>query len=313
MDESVGDIDASVLGGIPADALTLRLARSTIKMRHTASWRVEKSNDVHDLVVCLSGSARYELGGTPLVLEPGEAMLIPAGARFVGWLGQGPLYTGLAQHFTLDLFGNVDLLSQMELSPKARFARWHLVEPMVRHYLAIAPASSTTLAQYPIFTFILLEFLDAAFIRWREQALAGGASPDALSLHIMLVAARIAGNPLREGMLDECLAALPYNLDYFRRAFRQRIGYTPAKFLEFKRLERAMNWLSAGHSVKQAASRTGFADVYYFSRQFKRYFGTSPSSYRLLVKSRESRHFVEEQGVVMGLPSAFDPDRDLPA
>ncbi|SFZ86819.1 AraC-type DNA-binding protein [Devosia enhydra] len=311
MDEIEGAGGASVLGGIPSDALTLGLSRSTIKMRHTASWRVEKSNDVHDLVVCLTGSARYELDGVSLVLEPGDAMLIPAGSRFVGWLNDGALYTGLAQHFTLTLFGNADLIGQMQLRPKARFARWDLVEPMVRHYLAIAPASSTTLVQYPIFMFILLDYLEAAFVSWREQALAGSASPDALSLHIMLVAARIAGDPLREGVLEECLASLPYNLDYFRRAFRQRIGYTPAKFVEFKRLERAMNWLAAGHSVKQAAARTGFSDVYYFSRQFKRYFGTSPSSYRLLVKSREGRHFVEESGVVMGLPSAFDPEKAL--
>lgn len=291
MDKSEGQ----VLSGIPADALSLKLSRSTIKMRHTSTWRVEKSNEVHDLVVCISGSAHYELDGAPASLSPGEAMLIPAGARFVGRMGSGPVYTGFAQHFTLDLFGHVDLISQMDLTRTARFSRWRVIEPLVRHYREIAPLSSTTLAQYHIFMVILIEYIEEAFIRWREQALVNTAGPDALSLHIMLAAARIAANPFRTEILDEALATLPYNPDYFRRAFKDRIGYTPAKFCEFKKLEQAMNILAAGHSVKETAAITGYSDVYYFSRQFKRYMGTSPSAYRLLNKARETGQFIDDR------------------
>jgi AraC-like DNA-binding protein len=286
MDKNEGE----VLAGIPADALSLRLARSTIKMRHTSTWRVEKSNDVHDLVVCISGGAHYELDGVPHTLSPGEAMLIPAGARFVGWMESGPVYSGFAQHFALDLFGNVDLISQMELKSTVRFPRWRLLEPIVRHYREIAPVSSTSLIQYHFFMVILIEFIEAAFIRWREQALLNTASPGALSLHIMLTAARLAGRPLEPQILEETLATLPYNEDYFRRAFKQRLGYTPAKFLEFKRLEQAMNILAAGHSVKQTAAMTGYPDVYYFSRQFKNYIGTSPSAYRLQKRAEIGGH-----------------------
>ncbi|WP_332719031.1 AraC family transcriptional regulator [Pelagibacterium mangrovi] len=283
-----------VLAGIPPDALSLKLARSTIKMRHTSTWRVEKSNEVHDLVVCISGSAHYELDGEPASLSPGEAMLIPAGARFVGRMGSGPVYSGFAQHFTLDLFSHVDLISQMELKRTVHFSRWRIIEPLVRHYRESAPASSTTLGQYHMFMVILIEFLEEAFIRWREQALLNAASPDALSLHIMLAAARIAGQPFRPGILDEALGRLPYNPDYFRRAFKKRLGYTPAKFVEFKRLEQAMNILAAGHSVKETAAMTGYPDVYYFSRQFKRYMGTSPSAYRLLTRAKEAGQFIDD-------------------
>lgn len=296
MDKNEGHI----LAGIPVDALSLKLSRSTIKMRHTSTWRVEKSNDVHDLVVCISGSAYYELDGEPASLSPGEAMLIPAGARFVGRVDSGPIYSGFAQHFTLDLFGHVDLISQMELRKTAKFQRWTVLEPLVRHYRDIAPPSSTTLSQYHIFMVILIEFIEAAFVRWREQALVNTASPDALSLHIMLAAARIAGQPLKPDIVEEALSRLPYNPDYFRRAFKDRIGYTPTKFMEFKRMEQAMNILSAGHSVKETAAMTGYTDVYYFSRQFKRYIGTSPSAYRLTRKALESARIVD--GVIYPQP-----------
>jgi hypothetical protein len=76
MDETGG----SLLEGIPAHALTLRLARSTIKMRHTETWRVDKSNEVHDLVVCLTGSARYALDDTHVTVEPGSGWIPPRSA-----------------------------------------------------------------------------------------------------------------------------------------------------------------------------------------------------------------------------------------
>jgi AraC-like DNA-binding protein len=288
MDKTAGRI----IEGIPADALTLRLARSTIKMRHTETWRVDKSNDVHDLVVCLTGSAQYMLDGVERSMEPGAAMLIPAGARFIGRRAPGETYTGIAQHFTLDLFGNVDLIGSMELEPVVRLRNWGLFEPLVRHYRDVAPPSSTTLIQHHLFMVILLEYLDAAFRRWRDRS-AAAAPGDALSLHIMRVAAQIAGDPLGEETLERSLATAPYNPEYFRRAFRDKIGWTPQKFVEYKKMEKAMNILAVGHSVKETAAMVGYEDAYFFSRMFKRYMGTSPAHYQLTARQGGGWQYVE--------------------
>ena len=288
MDETGG----RVLEGIPAHALSLRLARSTIKMRHTETWRVDKSNEVHDLVVCLTGSARYQLDGIEVATTPGSAMLIPAGARFVGRHEAGETYSGIAQHFTLEIFGKVDLIASMELAPVVPLRRWLLVEPLVRHYRDIAPDSSTTLTQHHLFMVILLEYLEVAFRGWRgdTSALDPG---DALSLHIMRVAAEIAAAPLDPTTLDRALAAAPYNAEYFRRAFRENIGWTPQKFLEFKKMEKAMNILSVGRSVKETAALVGYDDPYFFSRMFKRYMGTSPANYQLRAREDGSWQYGE--------------------
>lgn len=288
MDETVGRI----FEGILSDALTLRLARSTIKMRHAETWRVDKSNDVHDLVVCLTGSAQYQLDGTELTIEPGVAMLIPVGSRFIGRRAPGETYTGIAQHFTLDLFGNVDLIGSMELEPAVRLRRWALLEPLVRHYREIAPPSSTTLAQHHLFMVVLLEYLEDAFRGWRDGS-AAAAPGDALSLHIMRVAAQIAGDPLGQATLERALAKAPYNPEYFRRAFRDKIGWTPLKFSEYKKMEKAMNILALGHSVKETAAIVGYEDAYFFSRMFKRYMGTSPAHYQLKARQGGAWQYVE--------------------
>ncbi|WP_159587458.1 AraC family transcriptional regulator [Chelativorans xinjiangense] len=294
-------IEGGVLAGIPENALKLTLTRSTIKMQHSRTWRVDKSNSVHDLVICLTGSGSYMVDDGAYTLAPGDAMLIPAGSRFVGWHASGEAYTGVAQHFTLDLFGKHDLIAQMRINRAVRFSRWPLLEPVVRYYHDIAPASSTTLIQHHLFMFILIEFLEDAFIAWNAQPVSAVGNADGISLGIMLAATRITADPLDEDIAERVVADAPYNPDYFKREFRRQIGWTPRKFQEFKRMERAMNLLASGNTVGETAALVGYCDVYYFSRMFKRHIGTSPAGYKLAVRESQDGKFPrgEEDGQVI--------------
>lgn len=281
MDETVG----GPFSGIPTHALSLTLARSAIRMLHSPTWRVDKSNAVHDLMICLSGEGAYTVGEHEFHLTPGQAFLAPAGTRFQGRYFAGERYTGIAQHFTLDLFGNVDMIDQMVLKPFAAFPKWDVYGPLVQLYHDTAPATSTTLPQHHMFMVILFAYLENAFVGWRDRSVGAVEGHDALSLHIMLTAARIAADPLAEGILEQALDRAPYNDDYFRRAFRERIGMTPQKFHESKKMEKAMHALMLGKSVKEVAAEVGYKDAYFFSRMFKQYMGEPPSAYRL--RSRE--------------------------
>lgn len=285
MDEN----EANPFSGIPTHAVGLRLARSAIKMSHAPTWRVDKSNQVHDLMICLTGSGKYEIDGNQFSLNPGQAFLAPAGTRFVGHSTTSGRYTGVAQHFTLELFGTVDMIGQMTLLPMATIPDWHIYGPLVQHYHDTAPATSTTLQQHHMFMTILLKYLEAAFVGWREKAVGAMEGQDALSLHIMLAAARLAAEPLETDILERTLDRAPYNDDYFRRAFRDRIGQTPQKFLELKKMENAMHELMLGKSVKEVAATVGYQDAYFFSRMFKRYMGRPPSAYRLRSTEKAQR------------------------
>lgn len=265
---------------IPMRSLSLRLARSTIKMRHDARWRIDKVNPVHDLIVCLTGSGQYLVGDdpAPIALAPGDALLVPAYTRFRGRSGGDGLFTGIAQHFTLELFGRGDFIAQMALERSIRLPNWSVLLPLVRHYRETTPIGSTTLAQHHQFMVILLAFLEASFSGWNMEAEAFP-SRDHLSVQIMRVATRLSADPLGSGV-EEALRDLPYNPDYFRRAFKDRIGHTPRKFREMKRMEFAASRLGMGLSVNAVAAELGFSDPYFFSRVFKRYLGASPSRYK---------------------------------
>lgn len=273
------EIEGRILSGFPAQALRLTLTRSTIKMQHSASWSVDKVNKVEDLIICLEGEAAYVIEGETLRVQPGDALLIPRHRHFVGWNPTDDLYTGIAQHFTLDIFGRHDLIHQMHLRRVVRLSKWPVLRPLVEHYRHLAPASSTTLTQHHLFMFFLICFIDDAFLSWREtdESLLG--SSDALALSVMLAANRIAADPLGKGLADLVVENARYNPDYFMREFRKRIGSTPKKYQEFKRMERAMYFLEAGRSISETAAEIGYTDVYYFSRMFKRHIGISPRGF----------------------------------
>lgn len=294
-------IEGGILDGLAVNALNLTLTRSAIKMLHTSTWTTDKTNRVHDLVICLTGRAEYEIDGETFEMKPGRAMLIRAGQRFIGRSLSKELYTGVAQHFRAEVFGRMDLLDQLEYHKWVDLPRWDMIEPLARHYRESVPLSSTTFSQHHMFIVLLTEFIEAAFIRWKPQQDVSVNSPDSLSLSVMVAASQIAADPISEDTVTRVLEGIPYNEDYFRREFRKQVGLTPPKYQEFKRMERAMALLASGQSVKQAAAFVGYSDSYYFSRMFKRYIGVSPAGYKMLQKRHQDGGFPrgEEDGMTL--------------
>ncbi len=282
------EIEGGILASIPATALTLTMTRATIRMEHSKTWRIDKINPVDDLVICLEGQGEYLIDGHRMTMEPGDAMLISRGQRFQGWNEGTVTYTGIAQHFTLDIYGRHDLISQMDLQPKVRLSRWPLVEPLVRHYRQSAPPSSVTLSQHHLFMYLLIAYIEDAFMGWRDRAAYQPEGADALDLAVVKAATMIAANPLDGEIAAKAISACPFNPDYFLREFKKRVGRTPRKYQEFKRMERAMHFLEAGLPVAEAAAEVGYADPYYFSRMFKRTIGLSPRDH--VNRVRQNRH-----------------------
>ncbi len=67
---------------------------------------------------------------------------------------------------------------------------------------------------------------------------------------------------------------------YFKRLFLRKFGMPPVKYVAGKKLSRACDLLQSGlWSVTEVAALSGYSNVYYFSRVFKRSMGVSPSEY----------------------------------
>ena len=68
---------------------------------------------------------------------------------------------------------------------------------------------------------------------------------------------------------------------HFIRTFRATFGETPHRYLQRRRVERAMFMLAQGkRDVTEICLEVGFASLGTFSRTFKEIVGESPSSFR---------------------------------
>ena len=68
---------------------------------------------------------------------------------------------------------------------------------------------------------------------------------------------------------------------YFRKLFREEFGVSPQKYIIDLRIQNAVGLISAGYySLTEVAYLSGYPDYKYFSAEFKKKMGISPSKYR---------------------------------
>ncbi|MDY5440947.1 MAG: AraC family transcriptional regulator [Candidatus Enteromonas sp.] len=79
----------------------------------------------------------------------------------------------------------------------------------------------------------------------------------------------------------EAAAHFGYHPAYFSRLLKKEVGMSPSEILARTRLEKSAVLLCHDTlTISQIASACGFGNPYYFSREFKRFYGVPPSSYR---------------------------------
>lgn len=127
------------------------------------------------------------------------------------------------------------------------------------------------------------------------EKLSGGRSAYLCAQIWELFAHLMEGSSKKEDFVDQALAymqseysgrltaaaiAQHLNLDrsYFSTQFKKRVGVSPGKYLLSLRMQIAASLLADGASVSVTAASVGYADIYVFSKAFKRFYGISPSS-----------------------------------
>ncbi len=95
-------------------------------------------------------------------------------------------------------------------------------------------------------------------------------------------AIRYINQNFTDSQLDVAFLCTLVNLSgtYFRKLFLELYNTTPNKYITDLRIAHAKELLTSGYyTVESVAEKSGFSDVKYFSRVFKKQCGISPSAY----------------------------------
>ena len=87
--------------------------------------------------------------------------------------------------------------------------------------------------------------------------------------------------PTSVSSMTQFASELGLSRSHFDRKFSQQVGQAPKQFLLNCKMIHARRLLeSSPLQIGEIANTLGYRDIYFFSRQFKQFFGSAPSAYR---------------------------------
>lgn len=229
------------------------------------------------LFLTRSGAGRLQLPGGPLVTGPGEVLLCRP---------------GVAQDYRTDpdtgrwVFRWAHLRVRPELEPRLRWPeiapgwmrlRVDDLEECHALWRRLGEAVRWAASRHPCAKDLALHAIEEVLLRLAAVVPQAG-GPDARLARVLdLIAARLEARWDVERMASE--AGL--SPSRFAHAFRAACGTTPRRWVEDRRIERAVQLLRAtGLSVAEVAAKVGFDDPFHFAVRVKARTGRAPTAWR---------------------------------
>lgn len=103
-----------------------------------------------------------------------------------------------------------------------------------------------------------------------------GKSPPAPNSYAIYTRTYMENAYMQPVSMEEIAQNLHINRRHLTAVFRQAYGIPPQEYLVRLRMEKAKEFLKAGHSVSETANMAGYSDLSNFSRHYKARFGISP-------------------------------------
>jgi AraC-like DNA-binding protein len=224
-----------------------------------------------NLWICQEGSATIVYEGKEYQVRPGMAFLFAPDATILGTALAGPsLMKNFAMHFQLSA-QDTKLLRGKVLGQIIRETDtvYSLIRAVIR-LSAFNDSFSIKQTRYLMLSLIALI--------WREHL-----HPTETNAELVIYRQleRIqAGQDMFSSVQDLAVEAGLSRIHY-GRCFKRITNESPNRYLIIKRIERAKILLkNTQWSMDRIARAIGYAELYFFSRQFRREVGQSPSKYR---------------------------------
>lgn len=253
------------------------------RFSETKGWNHNgRTLDRSFLCVLTEGSCTFVVDGNRIELNPGDGVIVPENAFYAPCTQEGCRYQYF--HFRAKiqrtdepapLSPSYRYSAEIEHSTAVFYLPEHFaVDSSIRYSLdavlnempRVDPCSSIRMN---------LAFFDA-LTRIADRWAAQPERTLACEIENFILA-----NLGRQPTLSMLSSHFGYTRQYIIRVFKQQFHQTPAVYINDAKLARAVRFLTeADLRIDEIARRCGFEDANYFSRQFKRKYGLTPSDYR---------------------------------
>lgn len=212
-----------------------------------------------------SGETVVEFDGKQLVSSPDTLTYIPAGCTYTTHIPkEGEMC--LLHFYTAPEGGELSPVP-LCVRPPVPHSFYHLFQNAISHFAANGCDLFCMSAAYE-----LLSEASAAFFHTHSSP------PKRMLRCKAYLDENVCDTALRVGTLAEMCGVSEV---YFRREFKKFYGASPLEYIKKRRVEIACQLLSTGlYNVTQVAERAGFDSVSYFSAEFRRLMGQTPSQYQ---------------------------------
>lgn len=259
-------------------------------------------NPYYELIVAADGTVNLEAGGTRMVLQAGDSLLLGPWEQHNGWNPderQGKFYWA---QFSCDPGLDKFVLSRSPELSIVHAERTELRTVEIGHEdLLIVPRLHRSRQPYKLLSQFeeLVETMmqPRGYFRFQSTLLIAGMlgliANDFLeqshldtAFPISYITFRKLVNHLNNfyesdvsrGKLEE---ALNYKYEYLCQVFKKYAGIPMNHYIQQLRIQRAKHLLhNTGKSVQEIAQVVGYSDPFYFSRLFKKIEGVAPQHYR---------------------------------
>lgn len=248
---------------------------------YQSNWRRPPSTyeDRNLLIYVVSGTAECTVNGVPYSYQKGDVLWLRTGDIYSAYVKELPweyiaIYFTLYQEFDSSAFTDVwNPVFRLNDSRRLKI----LFHNAKRLYIQKKFG-------YLIEIDIQLRTILSLLIQERKQELEQKNTPSLLQPAMDFIFA----NYLKQTITVKELSKLCHvSSRHFSRLFLEKYQTSPIEFIQNLKLQRAKNLLeSTTLSISEIAMQTGFSDIFYFSKLFKKVEGLSPSQYRKLFHKR---------------------------
>lgn len=233
-------------------------------------------NHYNRIYFVVKGQAELSFNDETLLMEPGYLYLIPPySLNSHACSGQLEFYW---LHFHALVNGDLDLFSIFAQPKKIKVEQPNTVISYFKEIITSVHKESDS-ATGIIRRNALLSQLMIPFV---EQMSKYASGQDPLAYNQLLPILKSIQDKLSEPLKVKDLAdQANMTPEHFSRRFKSQFNISPKRYILLKRIDLAKQFLLLSRlSVSQIATKTGFPEVYHFSKVFKQEVGLSPLNYQ---------------------------------